>query len=163
ALDLPGTKVVVGEGPARDELARRCPNAVFLGARHGEDLARVYAAADVFVCPRRTDSVGLALLEALACGTPIAGFPMPATRDVIAEAPVAVLDEDLRAACLRALAISRDACRAFAEAMTWEESARCFLENVEYGGLAMPTLAPRPWPARDAAKPKRARHSTTVP
>src|SRR5262249_34383158 len=127
SLDLPGTKVVVGEGPARDELAHKCPNAVFLGARHGEDLARVYAAADVLVFPSRSDTSGEVLLEALACGTPIASFPVAATRDVAGTAPVAVLDDDLRAACIGALALSRRACRDYAEKLTWEASARRFL------------------------------------
>src|SRR5262249_6912383 len=127
ALDLPGTKVVVGEGPARDGLARLCPNAVFLGAKHGEDLARVYAAADVLVFPSRSETFGSVLLEALACGTSVAGFPVAAARDLVGDAPVAVLDEDLRAACLRALVLSRTHCRAFAESMSWDESARCFL------------------------------------
>jgi len=112
ALDLPGTKVVVGEGPARDDLARRFPKTIFLGVMDTGDLARIYAAADVLVFPSRTDTFGMALLEALACGTPIAGFPVAATRDVIGTAPVAVLDEDLHAACLKALALSRSACRA---------------------------------------------------
>jgi glycosyltransferase involved in cell wall biosynthesis len=135
ALDLPGTKVVVGEGPARDALARLCPQAIFLGARHGEDLARVYAAADVFVFPSRTDTFGLVLLEALACGTLVAGFPVAATRDVVGGAPVAVLDEDLRSACLRALALSRTACRAYAETMSWDDSARAFLDNIQRAGV----------------------------
>jgi glycosyltransferase involved in cell wall biosynthesis len=135
SLDLPGTKVVVGEGPARDELARLCPKAIFLGAKHGEELARIYAAADVFVFPSRTDTFGLVLLEALACGTPIAGFPVAATRDVVGNAPVAALDENLRAACLNALALSRGACRQYAETMSWDESARRFLDNVETSGI----------------------------
>jgi 1,2-diacylglycerol 3-alpha-glucosyltransferase/glucuronosyltransferase len=138
ALDLPGTKVVVGEGPARDDLARQCPKAIFLGAKHGDELARIYAAADVFVFPSRTDTFGLVLLEALACGTPVAGFPVAATRDVVGTAPVAALDEDLRAACLEALALSRTEARAYAETMSWDESARCFLDNVERSGVVTP-------------------------
>jgi 1,2-diacylglycerol 3-alpha-glucosyltransferase/glucuronosyltransferase len=138
ALDLPGSKVVVGEGPALTDLARRCPNAIFLGAKDDQDLARIYAAADVFVFPGRTDTCGLAMLEALACGTPVAGFPVGATRDVIGDAPVAVLHEDLRAACLDALALSRNACRRFAEAMTWEESARCFFAKLERTSVVAP-------------------------
>jgi glycosyltransferase involved in cell wall biosynthesis len=158
ALDLPGTKVVVGEGPARDDLARRCPRAVFLGATHGEDLARIYAAADVFVFPSRADAFCLELLEALACGTPVAGFPVPATHDVVGSAPVAVLDEDLRGACLKALALSRTACRAFAEGMSWDKSARCFLDNVERAGTVTPVtdtvraLKPAPEPVRSDRK-----------
>jgi glycosyltransferase involved in cell wall biosynthesis len=140
ALDLPGTKVVVGEGPALTDLARLCPTAVFLGAKDDAHLARIYAAADVFVFPGRSDTCGLAMLEALACGTPVAGFPAAATRDVIGDAPVAVLDEDLRAACLRALALSREDCRAFAETKSWDESARCFLDNVQQASFVKPPL-----------------------
>jgi glycosyltransferase involved in cell wall biosynthesis len=133
ALDLPGTKVVVGDGPARDSLARQYPNAVFLGARHGAALAQVYAAADVFVFPSRTDTFGLVLLEALASGVPVAAFPADAPRDVIGQNPVGVLDHDLRRACLGALDCSREAARDFALKMTWTESARLFLQHVREG------------------------------
>ena len=130
SLDLPGTKVVVGDGPARAALARQYPDAVFLGARHGEALAETYASADVFVFPSRTDTFGLVLLEALASGVPVAAFPAPAPRDVLGDAPVGVLNEDLRAACLGALEVSRAACRDFALTMSWEQSARLFVEHV---------------------------------
>jgi glycosyltransferase involved in cell wall biosynthesis len=130
SLDLPGSKLVVGDGPARADLERRFPNVVFLGTRHGAELVTIYASADVFVFPSRTDTFGLVLLEALACGLPVAGFPVAATGDVIGTAPVAVLGEDLRSACLRALAIPRPLCRQFAETVTWEASAQCFLRNV---------------------------------
>jgi glycosyltransferase involved in cell wall biosynthesis len=130
ALNLPGTKVVVGDGPARAALAYRHPDAVFLGTKREAELAAVYASADVFVFPSRTDTFGLVLLEALASGLPIAGFPVAATRDVVGTAPVAVLDSDLRMACLRALAIPRLICRQYAETATWEASARCFLGNL---------------------------------
>ena len=129
-LDLPGTKLVVGDGPARASLARQFPGAVFLGARAGEALAEIYAAADVFVFPSRTDTFGLVLLEALASGVPVAGFPAAAPRDVIGAAPVGRLDEDLRRACLEALDCSRADCRDFALGMTWEASARIFLGHV---------------------------------
>lgn len=135
-LDLPGTKLVVGDGPARAELARRFPDAVFAGTRRGAELTATYAAADVFVFPSRTDTFGLVLLEALASGVPVAGFPVPATQDVVGSAPVAVLDEDLRTACLAALAIPRDLCRRYAETVTWEASARCFLGNIVHIGTA---------------------------
>ncbi len=130
SLDLPGTKVVVGDGPARAALMRAYPDAVFLGARHAEGLAEIYASADVFVFPSRTDTFGLVLLEALASGVPVAAFPAPAPRDVIGPAPVGVLDEDLRRACLDALDVSRAACRDFALHLTWEQSARLFVEHV---------------------------------
>jgi glycosyltransferase involved in cell wall biosynthesis len=137
ALDLPGSKVVVGDGPAKRELQGRYPAATFLGTRKGQELASVYASADVFVFPSRTDTFGLVLLEALASGLPIAGFPVDATRDVIAGAPVAVLDGDLRSACMRSLALSRVACRSYAETMTWEDSARCFLGNLKSSGALL--------------------------
>jgi glycosyltransferase involved in cell wall biosynthesis len=130
SLDLPGSKVVVGDGPARDELARRFPNALFLGAKAGRELAAIYAAADVFVFPSRTDTFGLVLLEALASGVPVAGFPVSGPRDVIGDQPVGILDEDLRAACLGALALSRDRCREFARGLGWEASARQFLATL---------------------------------
>jgi glycosyltransferase involved in cell wall biosynthesis len=142
-LDLPGSKVVVGDGPARAALARRFPDAVFLGTRVGEDLANAYAAADVFVFPSRTDTYGLVLLEALASGVPVAAYPVSGPRDVIGDAPVGALDEDLRAACLKALGLSREACRAFALGNTWHESARAFIANVRRaaaGNAAMATL-----------------------
>lgn len=129
-LDLPGSKVVVGDGPARASLSRQFPEAAFLGAREGEALAALYAAADVFVFPSRTDTFGLVLLEALASGVPVAAFPATAPRDVIGEAPVGVLDEDLRRACLEAMELSRYDCRDFALTMTWEKSARIFIEHV---------------------------------
>ena len=140
-LDLPGSKLVVGDGPARDALAKAYPDAVFLGSRQGEALAEIYAAADVFVFPSRTDTFGLVLLEALASGVPVAGFPAAAPRDVIGEAPVGVLDEDLQLACLGALECSRDDCRDFALSMTWEASARMFLEHVTEAAKAGRKLA----------------------
>jgi glycosyltransferase involved in cell wall biosynthesis len=129
-LDLPGSKLVVGDGPARAQLAKAYPDAVFIGSREGEALAEIYAAADVFVFPSRTDTFGLVLLEALASGVPVAGFPAAAPRDVIGTAPVGVLDEDLRRACLEALECSRADCRDFALSMTWQASAGKFLEHV---------------------------------
>jgi glycosyltransferase involved in cell wall biosynthesis len=129
-LDLPGTKAIVGDGPARAALARKYPEAVFLGARQGEALAEAYAGADVFVFPSKTDTFGLVLLEALASGVPVAAFPVTGPRDVIGDAPVGALNDDLRTACLSALHISRQACLDFAAKHTWEASARAFVENM---------------------------------
>jgi glycosyltransferase involved in cell wall biosynthesis len=129
-LDLPGTKVIVGDGPARAALARKYPQAVFLGARQGEALAEAYAAADVFVFPSKTDTFGLVLLEALASGLPVAAFPVTGPRDVIGNEPVGALNSDLRAACLSALTISPQACLEFAAKHTWEASARAFVDNM---------------------------------
>ena len=129
-LDLPGTKVIVGDGPARAALTRKYPHAVFLGARQGKELAEAYAAADVFVFPSKTDTFGLVLLEALASGLPVAAFPVTGPRDVIGNEPVGALNDDLRIACLTAVTISPQACLAFAARHTWEASARVFVENI---------------------------------
>ena len=129
-LDLPGTKVIVGDGPALTALTRKYPQAVFLGARQGEALAEIYAAADVFVFPSKTDTFGLVLLEALASGLPVAAFPVTGPRDVIGGAPVGALYDDLQAACLDALQISKQACLDFAARHTWEASARAFVDNI---------------------------------
>ncbi len=129
-LELPGTKVIVGDGPARAALARNYPQAVFLGAKHGEELAEAYAAADVFVFPSKTDTFGLVLLEALASGVPVAAFPVTGPRDVLGSAPVGALNDNLREACMAALRIAPQACLEFAAEHTWEASARAFIENM---------------------------------
>jgi glycosyltransferase involved in cell wall biosynthesis len=129
-LDLPGTKVVVGDGPARAALARAYPRAVFLGSLVGEELARAYAAADVFVFPSKTDTFGLVLLEALASGVPVAAFPVTGPRDVIGNAPVGALRDDLREACLAALELSPQDCLQFAATLTWEAAALAFVNNI---------------------------------
>ncbi len=132
SLDLPGTKLVVGDGPARAALARAHPDAVFLGERHGAELAAHYAAADVFVFPSLTDTFGLVLLESLASGTPIAAHPVTGPLDVLDGAPpgTGALDTDLRAAALRALGGDRAACRAHAERFSWRACAEAFLANL---------------------------------
>jgi len=129
-LDLPGSKLVVGDGPARKSLMRKFPDAVFIGSRQGDALAQIYAAADVFVFPSRTDTFGLVMLEALASGVPVAAFPAAAPRDVIGISNVGVVDDDLGRACLAALECSRQECRDFALRMTWTESARIFIEHI---------------------------------
>jgi len=129
-LDLPGTKLVVGDGPARGYLSKTYPDAVFVGAKHGEELADIYASSDVFVFPSLTDTFGLVLLEALASGVPVAAFPADAPRDVIGSAPVGCLDHDLKRACLGALELDKAACRSFAEGLTWEATARTFVKHV---------------------------------
>jgi glycosyltransferase involved in cell wall biosynthesis len=129
-LDLPGTKVIVGDGPARADLERSYPGAKFLGPKSGEDLSRAYAASDVFVFPSRTDTFGLVVLEALASGVPVAAYPVQGPRDVIGDAPVGALDEDLHAACLRALAIPGEDCRAFALTRSWRACTEQFVANL---------------------------------
>jgi glycosyltransferase involved in cell wall biosynthesis len=130
ALELPGSKVVVGDGPARAGLQKRFPGVHFTGYRANGLLAASYAGADVFVFPSRTDTFGLVLLESLAAGTPVAAYPVTGPLDVIGDAPVGALDEDLRAACLRALAADRAACRRHAEGYAWEAVAARFREKL---------------------------------
>ena len=125
-LDLPGSKVVVGDGPQREALARRFPAVHFAGWRQGEALARAYAGADAFVFPSRTDTFGLVMLEAMACGTPVAAFPVTGPLDVIPGSGAGVLDEDLRRAALAALDCDRAACRRHAERYSWEVCAADF-------------------------------------
>ena len=127
SLDLPGTKVVIGRGPEEADLRRRFPDAKFLGPLADEALAGHLAAADVFVFPSRTDTFGVVQLEALASGVPVAAFPVTGPRDVIAGQPIGVLHDDLKVACLAALSISREACRAFALQQSWDVSARQFI------------------------------------
>jgi glycosyltransferase involved in cell wall biosynthesis len=130
ALDLPGTKVLIGDGPARATLEQRYSAARFLGPKLGQDLVYHYSASDVFVFPSRTDTFGLVLLEALACGVPVAAFPVQGPLDVIGAAPVGILNEDLQQACTSALTISREACRDFALTRSWRACTEQFLSNL---------------------------------
>jgi glycosyltransferase involved in cell wall biosynthesis len=129
-LDLPGTKVLVGDGPAKHPLSKSYPEAKFLGPRSGESLVQAYAASDVFVFPSRTDTFGLVMLEALACGTPVAAYPVQGPLDVIGDAPAGALDEDLEKACRTALTLSRDDARAFAVQRNWRTCTEQFLSNL---------------------------------
>jgi len=129
-LELPGSKVVVGTGPQLDRLKRRYPDAHFLGRVENGALAQLFASADVFVFPSRTDTFGLVLLEALASGLPVAAFPVPGPLDVVGDSGVGVLSEDLRAAALTALEIPRTACRAYATRFSWAQCARQFVEQL---------------------------------
>jgi glycosyltransferase involved in cell wall biosynthesis len=143
-LDLPGTKVVVGTGPQEAELKRRFPAARFLGMLDNGILASHLAGADVFVFPSLTDTFGIVQLEALASGVPVAAFPVTGPKDVVADHPVGVLHEDLAVACMGALSLSRDACRAFALNYSWENSARQFIghaRKVASGNTGAPQLA----------------------
>lgn len=152
-LDTPGTKVVVGDGPQLAELAERYPQVRFLGTKRNEDLIRHYRAADVFVFPSRTDTLGLVMLEALACGIPVAAYPVQGPLDVVGDSGVGVLDEDLARAVLRVLelralergplgpratglrnvpsnVIDPQRCRARAMEFSWDQSVREFLNNL---------------------------------
>jgi glycosyltransferase involved in cell wall biosynthesis len=130
-LDLPGTKVVVGDGPAREELQRKYPEVKFLGAKYGDELARYYSDADVFVFPSLTDTFGLVILEAMATGTPVAAFPAPGPIDIIPGSNAGAVNDDLRTACLEALKCDRKAVRAYAEKFSWRASAEEFVKNLQ--------------------------------
>lgn len=141
-LDLPGTKIVVGDGPARAQLQRRFPRVVFAGAKSGADLASYYQRADVFVFPSRTDTFGLVLLEAMACGTPVAAFPVRGPVDVVTDASAGVLRESLRDAALAALTLDRDDVRRHAERFSWERCTGQFASHlVRASGARDPVLA----------------------
>lgn len=130
-LDLPGSKVVVGDGPDRAELQRKYPHVLFTGTKTGEDLARAYAQADVFVFPSKTDTFGNTILEALASGVPVAAYPVMGPVDIIEEGSGAgALNEDLREACLAALACRREDASRLARRYTWEAASQQFLGNV---------------------------------
>lgn len=130
SLDLPGTKWVVGDGPARASLQARFPKAVFHGMKYGRELAHFYQQADAFVFPSRTDTFGLVLIEAMACGTPVAAYPVTGPIDVIRDPAVGVLSEDLRSAALSALALDRTAVRDYAQQYSWAAATRQFIEQL---------------------------------
>jgi glycosyltransferase involved in cell wall biosynthesis len=134
SLDLPGTKLLVGDGPQRAQLQRHYRDAVFVGQKTGDDLVACYNAADVLVFPSRTDTYGLAMLEALACGVPVAAYPVQAPLAVIDGTGAGCLHEDLRSACISALAIPRDFCRQVAVRHSWRASAEQFIGNLAVFG-----------------------------
>ncbi|MEO1102978.1 MAG: glycosyltransferase family 1 protein [Pseudomonadota bacterium] len=130
-LELPGTKVIVGDGPALASMRAKYPDVVFTGGKTGRELTAHYTAADVFVFPSLTDTWGLVQMEALACGVPVAAFPTMGPIDVIGDSGTGVLDWDLRKASLEALDIPSDKCRAYAEDFSWESSVRQFWQNLQ--------------------------------
>lgn len=130
SLKLPGSKVVVGDGPARADLKRSFPEARFLGLKEGEELAGIYASSDVFVFPSLTDTFGIVLLEAAASGLPVAAFPVQGPRDVFAGSGAAVLDEDLRSAAMQALRVPRETCLELAAHHSWTASAAQFYGHI---------------------------------
>lgn len=138
-LDLPGSKLVVGDGPQREELEARFPAAHFAGVAEGLALAGLYAAADVMVFPSRTDTFGLVVLEALASGTPVAAYPVTGPKDVLEGSGAGVVGEDLRAAALEALTIDPARCVAHAGGYTWRRSAEMFIDAI---AAANPAIAP---------------------
>jgi glycosyltransferase involved in cell wall biosynthesis len=149
SLDLPGTKVVVGDGPQKTVLERRFPAAKFLGEKKGAELTSLIAAADVFVFPSLTDTFGVVQLEALACGTPVAAFPVTGPIDVIADHPIGALDRELDVAALRSLAMSRERCRSFALERSWENCARQFIGHL---AVLQPASSPRATPVLAGAR-----------
>ncbi|MEQ8378883.1 glycosyltransferase family 4 protein [Parvibaculum sp.] len=147
-LDLPGSKMVVGEGPRLEHLKKKYPDAHFTGPLFGEELAEAYAGADVFVFPSKTDTFGLVLIEAMATGTPIAGYPVQGPGDVLAFTPdgmkAGALDDDLKTACMAALRLNRDDARAYAMTFAWDACAKQFISN----------LALEEMPVEDAEAPR---------
>ena len=142
-LDLPGSKVIVGDGPDRVRLQRKYADCHLLGYKFGEDLAAHLAAADVFVFPSRTDTFGLVMLEAMACGVPVAALPVTGPVDVVENGVTGVLDDDLRRACMAALALDRNACRRFATTRSWRQSTEQFLSLLAHraGAIGQPCKA----------------------
>ena len=126
-----GSKVVVGGGPALEELKAKYPEAIFTGPKFGEELARHYADADVFVFPSFTDTFGLVILEAAACGTPVAGYVAPGPQDILPNTGAGIVDDDLQKACLEALKLKREDARALAERYSWRACAEDFRRNLE--------------------------------
>lgn len=126
ASSHPGTKVVVGDGPARAALEAKYPDAKFMGSMFGAELAQAYRAADVFVFPSKTDTFGLVMIEALACGTPVAAYPVTGPVDILTP-ETGAMAEDLDVAIAQALTRDRDACAAYGRSFTWEASAAQFL------------------------------------
>jgi len=145
SLDLPGSKVVVGDGPERQALQARFPQAHFTGALHGEALAQAYASADVFVFPSLTDTFGIVLLEALASGLPVAAYPVAGPLDVVGASGSGVLDQDLGKAAIAALEIPRERARAHALTFNWTACARQFVDNVQNAHAKDARYARRSW------------------
>lgn len=129
-LDLPGSKWVVGEGPALADLREKYPNTNFLGVLEQNDLAEIYSSADVFVFPSKTDTFGLVLLEAMACGLPVAAYPVTGPLDVIGDSPGGALNHDLERACMDALSLRREDAAQHARQYSWRAATEQFLANI---------------------------------
>jgi glycosyltransferase involved in cell wall biosynthesis len=142
SLDLPGTKVVVGDGPLRASLEAKYPGAYFAGVQTGDALAEYYADCDCFVFPSLTDTFGLVLLEAMAAGLPCAAFPVTGPIDVVTDPRTGVLDNDLAKAALAAIKLDPKDCRAFALQHSWTEAAKRFLSHQVDAGVRRGIVAP---------------------
>ncbi|WP_444956876.1 glycosyltransferase family 4 protein [Microbulbifer sp. ZKSA002] len=130
SLELPGTKVIVGDGPQLNELKRKFPQAVYLGIKEGKDLTECYSAADVFVFPSVTDTFGLVNLESLACGLPVAAYPVTGPKDIIGDAPVGALDSNLQVAIEKALLLDRSDCVTHARTYSWDVATEDFISSL---------------------------------
>ncbi|RFA26811.1 alpha-mannosyltransferase [Alkalilimnicola ehrlichii] len=144
-LELPGSKVVVGDGPDLARLKQAYPDAHFVGYQSGERLAKHVAAADVSVFPSLTDTFGLTMLEAMACGVPVAAYPVTGPKDVVQHGVTGILDTDLAKACQAALQLDGQACIAFAQSRSWDACAEQFLTELE--PFRWPEDRPREQPA----------------
>jgi glycosyltransferase involved in cell wall biosynthesis len=129
-LDLPGSKWVAGDGPAMATLRAKYPDVNYLGVLNQHELAEVYASASVFVFPSKTDTFGLVLLEAMACGLPVAAYPVTGPIDVLGDSTAGVMHENLREACLAALKIDRKTARAHAEKFSWRAATEQFVSHL---------------------------------
>jgi len=143
-LTFDATKIVVGDGPARAALQARHPEVEWAGYRYGADLADYYANADVFVFPSRTDTFGLVMLEALACGTPVAAYPVTGPIDIVVEGVNGALDADLGAAIRRAMTIDRKQCRHFALQHGWNAIAQRMAAHLAVIDWNRPDVAGKP-------------------
>jgi len=130
-IDLPGSKWVVGDGPALKEIKEKYPLVNYLGVLNQYQLAEVYAAADVFVFPSKTDTFGLVLLEAMACGLPVAAYPVTGPIDVLGDSKAGVMHADLKTACMEALRIPREVARAHAEKFSWKAASEQFANHLK--------------------------------
>jgi glycosyltransferase involved in cell wall biosynthesis len=139
-LELPGSMYVVGDGPDLETLKKKYPKVIFTGFRRGEELAKTLGSADVFVFPSRTDTFGLVLLEAMACGVPVAAYPVTGPKDVVQQGITGFCNEDLEAAALACLELDGKKCRVYAEKFSWKAAAEEFLRNMV--------------PAREASEPQ---------
>ena len=129
-LDLPGSKLVVGGGPQLEKLKSKYPDVTFTGPKFGEELAAHYRSGDVFVFPSQTDTFGLVMLEAMACGLPVAAYPVTGPLDVLADCTAGKMNEDLAKAVKQALTADPQAARDHALKFSWEACAKIFLSNL---------------------------------
>lgn len=140
-IEHPGSKVVIGNGPAFGSLKNRFPNVVWTGFKRGKDLADCYRAGDVFVFPSKTDTFGVVMLEAMACGLPVAAYPVTGPIDVIRDPKVGTLDQNLAAAIQRCLTLKKADCAAYAQTFTWKQTASLFSEQLVRKQCGRPAIS----------------------